>query len=435
MRSFSGIINPYYPIDDIPCNDDIIIINNKSERNLFKRIILILAIGIICIFILMTITTKVIITLKEKKSINFNYRNSSLDHNNIISNISKPLEQNNSSLNKTESILNISKPLEQNNLALNKTEIISNISKPLKHNISVNCQLPFNPNYTKDGITVAGNFSPTIDELEKLQGPTSVYLDREQNIYVADTASHRIRKYLPGVSDEGETLIDEKSNINSPCCLYIDQESNNLYFLDQDGQGNYRVQLIRLNVNPLKSIILLVGNQTISHGMKLDQYFNIYVSEFNHHRIVKWLAPDYDQYLIVVENNENQFIYPRSIYIDEKTNNLYVANQNRIQRWSMNSKESKIVMQGGASCPNGIEYDCHGNLYISQGTTIKLINNKTDLRGFIIIGVDYDFGMQAARTSTDFLYNPEGIYLDKTNGDFYLADSGFNRIQKFTIKN
>ncbi|UJR19207.1 hypothetical protein I4U23_022337 [Adineta vaga] len=101
----------------------------------------------------------------------------------------------------------------------------------------------------------------------------------------------------------------------------------------------------------------------------------------------------------------------------------------------MNSNESQILMQGGSSCPNGIEFDCHGNLYISQGTTIKLINNKTSLRGIDIIGVQYDFRLQANSRQTDYLYNAEGIYLDKTNGDFYLVDSGFNRIQKFTITN
>ncbi|UJR19206.1 hypothetical protein I4U23_022336 [Adineta vaga] len=246
MWGFAGITNSYYSIDDIPDNNHIIIINNKPKRNLFNRLILILTIGIICIFILMIILTEIMITFKHK-SINLYYQNSSLDHNKIILNISKPLKQNN----------------------------------------SLNCLLPINPNYTKNGDIVAGGFSSSIDESDKLQGPTSVYLDHERNIYVADTTNHRIRKYSPGDSDEGETLIDKTSNINSPCCLYIDQESNYLYFLDQDNQRNYRVQFIQLNSNSLKSLILLVGYQTISYGMKLDQNFNIYVSEFNHHRIVK----------------------------------------------------------------------------------------------------------------------------------------------------
>ncbi|CAF1398812.1 unnamed protein product [Adineta steineri] len=412
MSSFSGIINSYYSIDDIPDNDRIIIINNKQKRNLFKRIILILAISVLCIFMLMIITTTVTITFK-KKSINFNYQNSSLTENKII--------------------LNISKPLEQNNIASNKTKTILETSTPSKHNNSLNRQLSTNPHYNQNGNIVAGVFSTPNDELNKLQSPASVYLDRERNIYVADTANHRIRKYFPGKSAEGLTLIDKTWNINSPRCLYIDQESNHLFFLDRDNQENYRVQLLKLNSNKLKLTILIIGKQTRSYGMTLDQNLNIYISEFNYHRIVKWLSPNYDRYVIIGENNKKTLSFPRSIYIDEVTNNLYIADRNRIQRWSTNSNESEIVMQGGSLCPNGIEYDSHGNLYISQDKTIKLINNTTDLEGIDIIGIQDYPNMDANFETTANLYTPEGIYLDKTNGDFYVADSDFNRIIKFTI--
>jgi sugar lactone lactonase YvrE len=174
--------------------------------------------------------------------------------------------------------------------------------------------------------------------------------------------------------------------------------------------------------------------------MSLDENLNIYISEFNKHRVVKWLAPDYKDYLIVAGNGTpssevNRLFYPRSIFIDKFTNDLYVADTNRIQRWSANSAIGEIVMQGGDICPGGIECDCHGNIYVSQDTTIKLINQLTGLKGTDIIGIKYDRLMRERPNTTEYLYYPEGIYLDKSNGDFYVADSGFNRIQKYIIKN
>ncbi|CAF0933206.1 unnamed protein product [Adineta steineri] len=150
--------------------------------------------------------------------------------------------------------------------------------------------------------------------------------------------------------------------------------------------------------------------------MTLDQYLNIYVSEYNHHRILKWLSPDYKQYVIVVENNSNELIYPRSIYSDQIANNLYIANKNRIHRWSVNLNKSEIVM---------------------QDTTIKLISNRTSIHGLDIIGYSHtgDASIDSKSTLTADFYNLEEIYLDKTNGDLYVADSGLNRIHKYAIKN
>ena len=48
-------------------------------------------------------------------------------------------------------------------------------------------QYPFYPKHNKLGITIAGIPCTTDDKLSKLFGPTSVYLDSKQNIYVSDT--------------------------------------------------------------------------------------------------------------------------------------------------------------------------------------------------------------------------------------------------------
>ncbi|UJR34656.1 hypothetical protein I4U23_027433 [Adineta vaga] len=302
-------------------------------------------------------------------------------------------------------------------------------------NLSI-CKI--NPKYSKNGEIVAGVPYTSNDQLNRLIGPTSVYLDSQKNIYVADTNNNRIRKYLFGQKRYGQIILDEQSNISYPRCLFINHENDNLYFIDQDIQGNYRVQYFIENLNKLS--ILIIGNQTRSYGMSLDKDLNIFISESNKHRVVKWLAPYYKNYLIIAGNGIssteiNQLSYPRYIFIDQFTNDLYVADTNRIQRWSNNSIKSEIIMQDGDICPNGIECDCHGNIYISQDKTIKLINQLTGLKGIDIIGISYEGSLDERSNTTEYLFYPEGIYLDKFNGDLYIADSGFNRIQKNTIIN
>lgn len=397
MSNFCDRLYTLHSIDHISNNDHCIIVGNQPNRNWFTRNKLWLVICIILILIFMIISTYVLIKFTKKST-------------------------NSTSLN-------------DQNLSLNEGKIILNISKSVKHNNSLSCQLPKNPNYNKNGIVAAGVFASSTDESNKLHGPTSVCLDHQRNIYVADTMNHRVRKYSHENSEIGSTVIDGTSNINYPRSLFIDHKSSNLYFLDQNNHGHYRVQLLELNSSPLKSTILVTGNQTRSYGMTLDENLNIFVSEYNHHRIIKWLSSDYKRNVIVVENNSNELVYPRSIYFDEMANNLYIATKNRIHRWSVTFNKGEIVMQGGSFYPNGIEYDCHGNLYISQDKTIKLISNRTSIHGLDIIGFPHPGDIDSKSTSTADFYNPEGIYLDKTNGDLYVADSGLNRIQKYTIKN
>ncbi|CAF1279696.1 unnamed protein product [Adineta ricciae] len=298
------------------------------------------------------------------------------------------------------------------------------------------CRL--NPQYRQEGEIVAGVPYASNDQLNKLRGPTSVYLDSKRNIYVADTNNNQIRKYLFGQKQHGQIILDEKFNIIYPRCLFINQENDNLYFLDQDSQGYYRVQYFVENLN--KSTILINGKKTSSYGMSLDENLNIFISEFNNHRVVKWLAPNYKDYLVVAGNGTassevNRLSYPRSIFIDHFTNDLYVADGNRIQRWSKNSTKGEIILQNGDICPSGIECDCHGNIYISQDKTIKLVNQFTGLTGVDIIGKPYEGSMDERSNTTEYLFYSEGIYLDKFNGDLYIADSGFKRIQKNILIN
>ncbi|CAF1508209.1 unnamed protein product, partial [Rotaria sordida] len=79
-----------------------------------------------------------------------------------------------------------------------------------------------------------------------------------------------------------------------------------------------------------------VGTTGIVFAIKL-------IHEWENHRVVKWLAPKYEKYMIVAGNGssgseQNQLNYPQGIYVDNN-GSLFIADtkNNRIQKWLQNS--------------------------------------------------------------------------------------------------
>jgi hypothetical protein len=249
-------------------------------------------------------------------------------------------------------------------------------------------------------------------------------------------------KYSPDNPKEGITIIDFFSNIKNPRNLYIDQRNDDLYSLDWDDENYYRVQYLPKNSTQIKAIILFIGNRCQSFGMDLDHNRNIYVSEYENHRVVKWLSPKYDDFIVVAGSDGrgtqlNQLTNPRGIYINKINNDLYIADSHRIQLWPSESPIGQTVASTYFQSISSIICDCHGNLYTTDDNTytIRLFGQSiedTGVEGLIIVGVPYT-AYWMRRDATDQLNFPGGLYLDDETGDLYVADSGFNRILKMSI--
>jgi sugar lactone lactonase YvrE len=295
--------------------------------------------------------------------------------------------------------------------------------------------------YNKSGTTVAGITSKYGRDLNQLFWPNCVYLDSKQNIYICDTTNNRIVKYSQ--SNAQVQFIDFSSGTKLPRRLYIDHRTDDLYLLDLNQDNNYRIHYLPQNPTKSKETILLTGSQTDSFGMTLDLDLNIYVSESANHRVVKWLSPDYEEYLVVAGNGIpgyelNQLTSPKGIYLDLVNNDLYVADEHRIQRWPSRSSIGQTVGLTGVQYPQDIQRDCHGNFYVTVDDTIKLFSQSvetTGLEGLVLVGVPSNDKSVKYTNITELLLNPQGIYLDMKNGDLYVADTGLHRIQKFSINN
>ncbi|CAF4087395.1 unnamed protein product, partial [Rotaria sp. Silwood1] len=251
-------------------------------------------------------------------------------------------------------------------------------------------------------------------------------------------------KYSSDNPKEGIVIIDYFSNVNHPQNLYIDQRNDDLYFLDYDDEDYYRVQYLSNNSTQIKAIILFIGNKCHSYGMVLDYNRNIYVSENENHRIVKWLSPKYNDFIIVAGSNRpgtqsHELSNPRGIYLNPVNNDLYVSDSNRVQLWPSESLIGQTVVPSYFRSIFSITRDCHGNLYVIDDYThiIRLFsqsNEDTGMQGLIIVGVPYEGDrMNIDKNGTDYLGAPKGLYLDDETGDLYIADAGFHRILKMSI--
>ena len=302
------------------------------------------------------------------------------------------------------------------------------------------------PIYNKFGTIVTGITSTPGTDTKHFSSPSCVHLDSKKNVYICDTYNNRIMKYSPDNPKEGITIIDLFSNLYQPQSrsLYIDKRNDDLYFLDWDDERYYRVQYLPKNSTQKKGTILFIGNQCQSYGMTLDQNRNIYVSESENHRVVKWLSPKYDDFIVVAGSNRqgtqpNELSNPKGIYLNPVNNDLYVVDSYRIQLWPAESSIAQTVTPTYFQSISSITGDCHGNLYVIDydTSTIRLFSQSiedTGVEGLIIIGVPhrYDWVEEYTNTTVRLIY-PVGLYLDDETGDLYVADSGFIGILKMSI--
>ncbi len=150
-----------------------------------------------------------------------------------------------------------------------------------------------------EGTIVAGGNGKG-DQLNQLNGPTFLFIDREETVYVSDYFNHRVMKWYKG-ANEGIVVAGGQ------------------------GEGNSLNQLDR------------------PQGLVVNEVGDVYVTDCGNHRIMCWSLGCREGRVVVGGNGcgqgSNQLNYPTGLSFDVK-NNLYVADQmnHRIQRFSIDKK-------------------------------------------------------------------------------------------------
>ena len=281
------------------------------------------------------------------------------------------------------------------------------------------------------------------------QGPYGVALDRNCNVYVADTELNHVVK----VSPTGDTLATWGSDVNGPGQFHrpggvaVDADGN-IYVADS---GNNRIEKLSPSGQVLEmweyclpgsNPCVPAPDQAPGHffdpeAIAIDGQGNVYVSEVNSNRVQKLDRDGKSQAVF-----SGPFNSPIGLSVD-RAGNVYVAdlNNNRVVKLSPSGQQLQVFGNGhGAGDgqlvqPRGVTVDGDGNVYISDTQ-----NHRVEE-----FGSDGGFKRQWRRCEDDpnvcefpnsgggpgeFFY-PRAAAIDAA-GELYVADTSNNRVQRLT---
>jgi len=287
--------------------------------------------------------------------------------------------------------------------------------------------------------------------LTALNRPDGVSFDSAGNMYVADTSNWRILKLAPGSSTGvvvggGACADSNLTNLRFPSTAKVDS-SGNLYITDSRhnrivkwAPGAVQCEVVAGDANGTAGVTL--DKLNVPTSMDFDGAGNIYITDRNNSRVVKW-APGATEG-VVVAGDENgtagatldKLDHPDGIVVDGDT--LYISDRNnsRVVRWDANATEGVVVAgQTGTAgdapdqlnTPFAIAMDGMKNLYIADAINHRIVKwTPGATSGMVIAGGDVN-GTAANQFDT-----PNGVAVD-SEGNLYVADTHNDRIQKFDI--
>jgi uncharacterized protein (TIGR03437 family) len=314
---------------------------------------------------------------------------------------------------------------------------------------------------TAAGSDLVGDNGPATSA--QLANAHGIALDRQGNLYLADTDNHRIRKITPAgiistlagtghAGSSGDGGLATSAQLNSPYGLAADA-AGNIYVADF---GNHKVRRIA----PDGSISTIAGTgQKGSSGdagpatsgqlmsprnVALDSLGNLYISEFEGHRVRKVgrdgvintiagtgvAGLNLDPKQAGMPAIAAQLAYPAGLAVDAY-DNVYVADSrnNLIRRIS--NGYILTVLDGRNDpafllySPTGLAVDASGFLYISDSTAFVRELYGGQLRSVAGTG-DRGYSGDGNFASSAKLTGPHDLAFD-AKGTLYIADGCYVR--------
>ena len=242
--------------------------------------------------------------------------------------------------------------------------------------------------------TIAGNgtrgYKEGIGIEARFHLPSGVAVDSSDNVYVGDMNNHRIRKITPegevstlaGNGTPGyEEGIGEAVQFNYPSSVAVDS-SDNVYVADS---LNHRIR----KITPKGEVSTFADGKTglknatgteaqfeLPAGVAVDSSDNVYVAEFFSHRIrkitsegeVSTFAGSGTVGYKDATGTKAQFDHPTGVTVD-LSDNIYVADtyNNRIRKITPEREVSTLIgSEARFNDPTGITVDASDNIYVAD---------------------------------------------------------------------
>ena len=247
-------------------------------------------------------------------------------------------------------------------------------------------------------LTTPGNLDG-IGSKATFYNPTSITIDKNDNLYITDSGNRIIRKITPdamvttfaGSGNNGSSVdgVGVVASFNNPILITIDS-SGNLYVLDS---GNIR------KITPSASVSTILFNQPVSANcIALDKADNLYFS-------------DYSNIYQVIGNGQ------------------YTKFANNVTSLLLQTDLATNQVSGISS----MVFDSLGNIFLTSGNLIGIISNNGYV-STIAGGVQNKSGNSDGVGSGAFFYTPSSITLD-SNGYIYVTDYNNRSIRRGVNQN
>ena len=299
---------------------------------------------------------------------------------------------------------------------------------------------------TSPATIVAGGNGPG-SAANQLYLPAQIYVDGNDNLFVADESNSRILKFPPGSSSatNGVNAIQigqstATSNSTPFTGLYLDDQGN--IYTEGDTQNPPGIQKWAPGASSGMTVATLTHTGTNMSGWNESQIFvdaanNVYVPEPGNNRIQKW-TPGATAGVTVAGGNgagasANQLNWPTGVYVD-KAGNIYVADSynSRIQKWAPGASAGITVAGGNGSgaALNQLDYpinlcvDGAGNMYIADCYNNRVLAWAPGAAEGVTVA-----GGNGSGSALNQLYSPTDVFLDN-KGYLYICDEYNCRIMK-----
>ncbi|CAF1506091.1 unnamed protein product [Didymodactylos carnosus] len=186
--------------------------------------------------------------------------------------------------------------------------------------------------------------------------------------------------------------------------------------------------------NPIGTVVASGGYYG---GLAVDDDFNVYVADGNHRRLQKW-APGVAQPVNMLEG----YFSHTPMFFHSSTRSLYyidrlLAGSPGVYKLVLGQTTPVRVAFGNGvgSALNQLRHDCRdfyvnsaGDIFVLDTYNQRVLKWVVNASSAILVAG----GRGQGNTSTQLSYEAYGLYVDTINNAIYVADTGNNRIQKYT---